>query len=702
MGEALSAESVFPLPARVGAYRPLARIGRGGVADVYAAIDPLGELRALKVQHTRSTTGREALQREFQIQAWVEHPALVTAFDTGVLDDGRGWIALEHVDGVVARRWVGDERVSGTLRAWRTLHVIGQVAHALEALHARGLVHADIKPSNLLVQADGTARLMDLGMARLVDGDWVRQGHFAGTRRYASPEQLRGDALTPAADVFALGATTYALLRGSSPFGNELERTDAPPPPRLRGIHPLLAELLLATLESDPAARPALDELTEMLDELEPPEEAVAPAEPPPTVAFLPSHEQLQALLAIAGEPVEVRVLAEATATDAETLVPLLDDLAAGGLADRDGASWFTEQAPPPRAAWNDALAEALLQGLDPWPSLARAHALHHLDRTEEAAAEALRAGRVSSRLAQVPHPGLAKLRTARRVQADRSLLDDHAHPSLAPTEDTPLGRGFRAARRGEGAQALRLAAAALAEGAAPAPLAMLRARGLLLSGRHSSARRLLEQAVKPAGERVDRCLLLIELASVEHQLGRNQLARDLLRRARGTLPARPSNLLLARWLRVQGEIDAATGRPPAADLLREAWVAAPEGGDARVLSALDVLARRDQPADREREEAIVAATRPGEDLPDLASALALSIHITGALPEVPVDVAAWLERPGAERWQLQLLLAAMERAPTAALEAQVRSTARRMLAAWSREDAHVFRRHPRWEPWLR
>ncbi|HVN75996.1 MAG TPA: serine/threonine-protein kinase [Thermoanaerobaculaceae bacterium] len=204
----------FTLPAR---WRLGRRLGSGGQAEVWLAEDAeVGEWVAVKVfRADLSETDRERLRREVRLGRSLQHPGLVRLFEL-VESGGRLALVMEWLPGgnLVRRLDAGPLPVSDVCR------IADQCLAALEYLHAHGVVHRDVKASNLLLDGDGNVRLADLGLARPVEGghDLTRTHATVGTPAYMSPEQLRGETATPAADLYSLGATMYQLLTGALVF----------------------------------------------------------------------------------------------------------------------------------------------------------------------------------------------------------------------------------------------------------------------------------------------------------------------------------------------------------------------------------------------------------------------------------------------------------------------------------------------------
>jgi serine/threonine protein kinase len=243
-------------------YRVIRRLGSGGAATVLLCEDQrLGRLVAVKRLHTGSPEDMaRRLHREARLGASLNHPNLVSVFDTETYDEGV-LIVMEYVDGET----LGDALRRGPMPMRRALDVIRSIGAALDHAHAHGVVHRDVKPGNVLLGPDGAVKLADLGIGIATDNTRItRTGTALGTPAYMAPEQLEGERPTPAVDVYALGALSYELLsgrkahNGASPM-EIARRATSQPPPDLRDAWPDAprgaAEAIKRAMARDPASR---------------------------------------------------------------------------------------------------------------------------------------------------------------------------------------------------------------------------------------------------------------------------------------------------------------------------------------------------------------------------------------------------------------------------------------------------------------
>ena len=210
---------------RIGQYEIVAEIGAGGMGTVYRARQiSLNRDVALKILPSHlalDPTGLERFQREAMSVAQLAHPNIVQVHDIGE-DNGVHFIAMEYVRGRTAAEML---KAEGPLAFRKALEICAPVAAALGVAHKAGILHRDVKPSNILVSEAGFAKLADFGVAGLMqppEGERLTMtGAAVGTPYYMSPEQVRGrEALDGAGDVYSLGVVLYELLSGAHPFGD--------------------------------------------------------------------------------------------------------------------------------------------------------------------------------------------------------------------------------------------------------------------------------------------------------------------------------------------------------------------------------------------------------------------------------------------------------------------------------------------------
>jgi len=288
-GPAAGGPNELPRGARVGRYLVIDRLGAGGMGVVYAAYDPdLDRRVALKLlgarTRTSSTVALSRLLREAHAMARLQHPNVITVHDVGTFE-GQVFLAMELVDGASVGAWA-----SGAPRSWQeVLDVYVQVARGLEAIHAAGLLHRDVKPDNLLLGRDGRVRVLDLGLARLTQAEeddlpatsgeeptrpgptpslsknLTQAGAIVGTPAYMSPEQFAGEPTDARSDQFSFCVALYEALYGERPFEGTnpivllreilAERVRAPN--AARRVPLWIRRILLVGLRAKPAERHA-------------------------------------------------------------------------------------------------------------------------------------------------------------------------------------------------------------------------------------------------------------------------------------------------------------------------------------------------------------------------------------------------------------------------------------------------------------
>jgi serine/threonine protein kinase/Tfp pilus assembly protein PilF len=310
-------------------YRIEAELGRGGMGVVYRAFDErLGRSVAVKVvseQVADDTERRVRILAEARAAAPLNHPSIATIYEVG--EDGEQlFIVMELLEGKTLRRMISE----GLSEPRIVTGIVAQLAEALAAAHAQGVVHGDVKPENVVVQPDGRVKLMDFGIARQLASEattvthtdlpnWPRESEFAGTLAYTAPERYRGEPSDARADLFSLGVVLYEMVAGRRPFLG-LEATalatqilnDSPRPlgEVAPGVPAELAQIARKLLEKQPefryqSAREAQVDLSNLLRRLE--LGAILPAVPGRrAVAVLPfklltpesQHEYLSVALA--------------------------------------------------------------------------------------------------------------------------------------------------------------------------------------------------------------------------------------------------------------------------------------------------------------------------------------------------------------------------------------------------------------------
>jgi predicted ATPase len=267
----------------VGRYTIEALLGRGGMGEVYRARDPqLDRPVAVKVIQTEQAGNQSRVERflrEARAASALNHPHIITIYEVGQTESGQYFMVQEFVEGQTLRSLLA-ERISLD----HVQQFGGQLAKALAAAHAAGIVHRDIKPENIMVRPDGYLKVLDFGLARMALPDATTAatqeataaGTLLGTCAYMSPEQACGLAVGPPSDVFSLGIVIYEMLTSQRPFrGNSSMATlnniltEHPvPPSRLNTDVPLaLDTLVMAMLSKDAAARPATASLEPQLAE---------------------------------------------------------------------------------------------------------------------------------------------------------------------------------------------------------------------------------------------------------------------------------------------------------------------------------------------------------------------------------------------------------------------------------------------------
>ena len=206
-----------PLPEQIGRFKVETVLGRGGMGEVYKAFDPTLQ-RTVAVKTVRPDLDRpeylDRLMREAQACARLSHPNIVTVYEAGQID-GIVYIAMEYLQGENLSQVLERKDLSFEAK----IRILQQVLEALHHAHGLDVVHRDIKPSNIHIQSDGSVKLVDFGLARMLQADTLTaSGNVLGTPHYASPEQLKGESIDRRTDIYSTGVMAYEMLSGRRPF----------------------------------------------------------------------------------------------------------------------------------------------------------------------------------------------------------------------------------------------------------------------------------------------------------------------------------------------------------------------------------------------------------------------------------------------------------------------------------------------------
>ena len=257
-------------------YKILKKIGQGGMGEVYQAedlsLDRKVALKFLPIDLQQDETARKRFLREAKSAAALDHPYICHIHEAGE-SDGQGFIAMEYVDGETLKDRLG----KGPVPLAEALRTASEMAEALEEAHRKGIIHRDVKPSNVMVMASGHVKVMDFGLAKqllpaegigsedqTLSASLTKSGSTPGTLAYMSPEQLRAGEVDTRSDIFSFGVVLYEMLTQIHPFKKDspmetaqaiLSDTPAPLSRYLDEVHPLLRYLVKKTLAKDPDRR---------------------------------------------------------------------------------------------------------------------------------------------------------------------------------------------------------------------------------------------------------------------------------------------------------------------------------------------------------------------------------------------------------------------------------------------------------------
>lgn len=250
----------------IGNYKILERLGHGGMGEVYKGIDiTLERPVAIKLMRPELSSNEDLIKR-FRLEAValarLNHPNIVTLYNFSQFDD-QFIMVLEFVDGVTLKTLIEDR---GAIPWQQAILLVNQALSALEQAHHLKIIHRDIKPSNIMLTQRGLVKLMDFGIARILDTTRLtRANHFVGTVEYMAPECIKGQPIDARTDIYSLGVVLYEMLTGHPPFGKSsdlkeairLQLEQAPQPPHLLvpQLPPLLEKAVLCALAKAPEDR---------------------------------------------------------------------------------------------------------------------------------------------------------------------------------------------------------------------------------------------------------------------------------------------------------------------------------------------------------------------------------------------------------------------------------------------------------------
>src|ERR671925_635267 len=247
-----------------GRYRIIRKLGAGGMANVYLAEDQeLGRRVAIKIldgRHAADNSFIERFRREAKNAAGLSHPNIVSIYDRGEAE-GTYYIAMEYLDGRSLKELILSR---GPAPVHVAIDYVRQILGALRFAHRNGIVHRDIKPHNVLVDAEGRLKVTDFGIARAGASQMTEAGSIVGTAQYLSPEQARGSAVDHRSDLYSLGVVLYELLTGNVPFSGDtpveiamkhLSSAPEPPSAKRAEIPRELDLVVLRALAKDPKER---------------------------------------------------------------------------------------------------------------------------------------------------------------------------------------------------------------------------------------------------------------------------------------------------------------------------------------------------------------------------------------------------------------------------------------------------------------
>jgi serine/threonine protein kinase len=246
----------------LGKYELLKQLGAGAMGIVYQARDTILEREvALKVMRQETQLDEETIERfrrEARAGAQLKHPSIVAVYDMGETEKRETYIAMELLDGM---DWRAALKQKAALTLSQKIDLIVQVCEGLGHAHRHGIVHRDVKPSNLFIHQQAQAKILDFGIARLITSHLTRTGKILGTPNYMAPEQIVGQKCDSRSDLFSAALVSFEFLSGSHPFQAPFipKRIANDEPDRLTNIDPRfpseLEDVLLKAMAKDPDAR---------------------------------------------------------------------------------------------------------------------------------------------------------------------------------------------------------------------------------------------------------------------------------------------------------------------------------------------------------------------------------------------------------------------------------------------------------------
>ncbi|MGI6550341.1 MAG: Stk1 family PASTA domain-containing Ser/Thr kinase [Syntrophomonadales bacterium] len=246
-------------------YELLEKIGDGGMATVYKArctlLDRIVAVKILKEEYARDATLVQKFKSEAQAAARLSHPNIVNVFDVGE-DNGANFIVMEYIEGTNLKEYIQE---TGPLSPDEAVLIALMICDGLTRAHEKGLIHRDIKPHNILLTRDGTAKVADFGIARAANSVTITySGDMVGSVHYVSPEQARGEPVNNTSDIYSLGCVLYEMVTGRVPFDADSPVTVAlkhiherPVPPSVinDAVSSALEEVIMTAMEKKPVYR---------------------------------------------------------------------------------------------------------------------------------------------------------------------------------------------------------------------------------------------------------------------------------------------------------------------------------------------------------------------------------------------------------------------------------------------------------------